>query len=499
MATIEKGLTRQEIIRELTRSPHGALEQYVPVGARAAREDPEFFAHLIAWNAQRGQIRDAKVALPVLALGAPAVAPEIDENALAHLALLSPRDLVRAIRFAKSAKTPGRGLAIRRLVERYLRVREERPIFWERSALQHRDSMRALYALFHVKPAPAANRILFGGERPAGSVWDVLSRLKDMSPTEAAGMILQKRIPFLVAVGALGARAKDPDVVMALIGRMSPAELVNNSKALERLGVKTNPALRAAYAEGVAKVAASKKVATLKTTRAAEALGDSKMAEQLRGAQEKQLDAIAVKGSWLVLGDKSSSMKVAIESARIVAATLARLVEGEVRLVFFDTSPRPVNVTGKDYDAILRETKLVNAGGATSIGVGLDWALKAGFEADGIAIVSDGAENTSPMFAETLARYREKIGKDVPVYLYQVPCDSPSAYGNDPRALAAGMARAGMALDVFDLTGGVDYYSLPNLAATMRANRYSLADEIMETPLLTLAEVFKDAREREAA
>lgn len=359
--------------------------------------------------------------------------------------------------------------------------------------------MRTLYALFHVKPAPSYNRILFGGERPAGSVWDVLPRLKDMSATEAAGTIITKRIPFLVAMGALGARAKDPDVVMALIGRMSPTELVTNTKMLERLGVKTNPALRAAYAEGLEKVAKSKKAPTFKTTRAAEALGDSKLAEGLRGAQEKQLDAIAVKGSWLVLGDKSASMKVAIESARIVAATLARLVEGEVRLVFFDTSPRAVDVTGKDYDAILAATKLVTAGGGTSIGCGLDWALRSGFEADGIAVVSDGAENTPPMFAQTLARYREKVGKDVPAYLYKVPCHQPSPYGNNPDALEAGMRAAGLALDVFDLTDGVDYYSLPNLAVTMRANRYSLADEIMETPLLTLRKVFETEPVREAA
>lgn len=495
----EKGLTRQEIIRELTRSPHGELSAYVPTGARAAREDPEFLAHLIAWNAKHGQVRDSKVALPVVTLAGPEVAPEIDENALAHLASLSPRDLVRAIRFGKEIKTPGRGLAIRRLVERYLRAREARWPFWERSALQHRESMRTLYALFHVKPAPECNRILFGGHRPAGSVWEAVANLKTMAPTEAAGTILAKRIPFLVALGALGARAKDPDVVLALIGRMSPTELVTNSKMLERLGVKTNPALRAAYAEGIAKVAASKKAPTLKTTRAAEALGDSKIAEALRGAQEKQLDAKGIEGSWLVLGDKSQSMSVAIESARVVAATLARMVKGDVRLVFFDTSPRAIDATGKTYDALLAETRLLKASGGTSIGCGLDWALRAGFEADGIAIISDGAENTAPMFADTLVRYQEKVGKDVPVYLFQMPCHNPSPYGNDPKALAAGMARSGFALDVFDLTGGVDYYSLPNLAATMRANRYSLADEIMATPLLTLAGVFDDQREREAA
>lgn len=486
----EQGLTKQQIIRELTRSTHGNLAEYVPATKRAAAEDGEFLAHLIAWNEKHGQIRDAKVALPVASLAERRFAAELEDNSFAHIASLSPRDLVRALRFAKEIGTPERGLKLRRLVERYLRAREAHAGLWERAAVQHRESMRTLYALFHVKPSPMADLILFKGERPAGSIWDAIARLKDMSPVEAAGTILQKRIPYLVAIGALGAKAKEPELVLAMIERMSPAELVTNTKMLERLGVKSNPALRSAYEEGLKRVVASKKTSTLKTTRAAEALGDSKLGEKLRGVQEKQMDAIAIRGSWLVLGDKSASMQVAIESARIVAATLARLVEGETSLVFFDTSPRAVNVTGKEYDAILAETKLIRAGGGTSIGCGLDWALKNEVEVDGVAVVSDGAENTPPMFADVLRRYQEKHGKEVPVYLYWMPCHQPG-WSNDPGAMAAGMARAGLPLEVFDLRAGVDYYSLPNLAKTMRANRYSLVDEIMATPLLRTEDVLK--------
>jgi hypothetical protein len=51
------------------------------------------------------------------------------------------------------------------------------------------------------------------------------------------------------------------------------------------------------------------------------------------------------------------------------------------------------------------------------------------------------------------------------------------------------MQQSGLDMQVFDLTGGVDYYSLPNLIQTMRTNRYSLVDEIMSTKLLKLADV----------
>jgi hypothetical protein len=49
-------------------------------------------------------------------------------------------------------------------------------------------------------------------------------------------------------------------------------------------------------------------------------------------------------------------------------------------------------------------------------------------------------------------------------------------------------------MQTFDLRDGkTDYYSIPNLVQTMRSNQYSLVDEIMATPLLSLSEVLKDA------
>ena len=79
------------------------------------------------------------------------------------------------------------------------------------------------------------------------------------------------------------------------------------------------------------------------------------------------------------------------------------------------------------------------------------------------------------------------LGKSVPVYLYHLFGESD--------ALSQYMARSGHDLQRFEITGA-DYFSLPNLAMTMRANRYSLADEIMETPLLTLNGVFSDGAQR---
>jgi hypothetical protein len=482
---MEKGLTKNEILATLSKSPHGKLEEYVPIGVRAAKEEPEFLAHLVAWNQVRGQIRDSKVALPVISLSVP-THNDFVQNALAHIALLDPRNLIRAVRFSKQLKA--HTTAVRHLVYQYLTAREANWARWEKTAVQHRASLKELYALCRVKPSHMADAILFKGQRPRGSVFEAIHNLRSMSPSEAAGTIMERRIPFLIAKGALGERAKEPELVLALIDRMSPTELVTNSKLLEGLGIKTVPALRAAYEQALGKAATSKK-ATLKTTQAAEAIEDEGISQKLRDLQEKQIASLGgVDGNWLVLGDKSGSMSQAIEVSRMVSATLAKMVKGNVHLVFFDTTPRYTNVTGKTYEEIKELTKHVVAGGGTSIGCGLLAIVEKHLEVDGIAIVSDGGENTIPYFHGVYAAYSQATGRQVPVYLYRTAGDS--------NHFSTYMKNYGFDVQVFDMTGTVDYYSLPNMVQTMRTQRYSLVDEIMEQRLLTLEDVFAERKEK---
>jgi len=500
-APTEAGLTRNQMVQELARSTHGKLEAYVPTATRAAAEDPEFLGHLIAWNEKNGQVRDSKVALPVVYLAKRKEDDaELLDNALAHMALLDPRNLVRSIHFAHDLKTPGAGLKIRRMVERYLRAREANWAWWERTAVQHRGSLKTLYAMNHIKPNAMADLIVMKGKKPTGTVFEAISQLKTMSPLEAAGTIITRKIPFLIALGALGEKAKDENLVLALIERMTPTELVTNTKMLERMGVKDKPALRSAFEEGLKRAAASKK-ATLKTTRAAESIDDEKLKAKLEVLQEKQLETMGgVEGNWLVLGDKSGSMESCIETARHIAGLLAKMVKGQVHLVFFDVTPTYYPVTGKTYDEIKKTTARVGANGATSIGCGLMSMLDRGIEVDGIAIVSDAEENTNPLFSKTYKLYSERFGKQVPVYLYKVG-HSPAAlqqmrsvyglYANmGVDTLTPSMAADGFDMQTFQLGDDVDYYSLPNLVKTMRTQRYGLSDEVMATPLLTLDAVF---------
>lgn len=489
----EVGLTKNQMLSELTRSPHGKLAEYVPLGLKASAQDPEFYAHLIAWNRLKGQIRDSKVALPVIALKTAELPEEFVENALAHLAVLGPRELERALRFALEIRIPGQTRKLVRVVRQYLAAIEKYWPKWEAMTLQDRRTFANLYALAHAKRGDKAGDILFyqnngSAAHPAGTKFETVKQLSSMSSMEAAGAILENNIPFLIAQGALGKKVQDSELVLALIKRMTPSQLVTNTKMLERLGVKTNPALRGAFEEALEKASKSTKN-VLKTTRAAEQMGDEELKAKLSKLQERQIQKLGgVEGNWLVLGDKSGSMTQAIESAKLVAATLAKMVKGQVHLIFFNTvADRVFDVTGQTYEQIKKDTKWITADGGTSIGSGLQYCLDRKIEVDGIAIVSDGGENTAPYFNAVYGRYSQMIGKEVPVYLYQCSGDQPH--------LIKFMEQAKLDLQVLDIRSGVDFYSLPDLVQTMRTQRYGLAEEIMAVPLLSLNDVFKTQTE----
>jgi hypothetical protein len=314
----------------------------------------------------------------------------------------------------------------------------------------------------------------------------VIANLKNIPAKDAAEEIVTRKIPFLIAIGALGDKIKDPSVAIAIIERMSATELVTNTKLINSLGMKNNPAIRAAY-DAALKKASTSTSNLFKTTRAIESMDDEEAKEKLRGLQDKQIKASGgIEGNWLVIGDSSGSMAEAIEIAKQVASTIAATVKGKVYLIFADTTPTFYDVTGKSLDQIKKATKHVGAGGGTSLGCGVRYAIDAKLDVDGIAVISDGGENSPPMFAAEYMRLKDQLGNEPTVYLYQTSGDS--------NVLSKNMSMCGLDMQLFDLRGKVDFYALPNLVTSMRVSRYSLVDEIMGTPLLTLEEVFVDAK-----
>src|SRR5579863_8117144 len=147
---MEQGINRNQILNELSRSSHGKLAEYSPIISQACSVDPEFVAKLIAWDFINGQIKDSKLALPVLSLAHREFPDELVENSLAHLAMQPPRELLKAVRFSIENGAPSRRQkALEKTIRRYLGFKEKEPQKWNRLAARHRRSLKALYALTH--------------------------------------------------------------------------------------------------------------------------------------------------------------------------------------------------------------------------------------------------------------------------------------------------------------------------------------------------------------
>lgn len=485
--TQELSFDINELVAVLNKSPHRDLSEYIPIADKAMKNDPLFFHHFLAWNHIKGQIRDAKVALPVLGLTATRE-PELVSNSYGHLMALGPRELVRAVAFAKTlvkqhvaAKTWKAGLSWRgigRVAEAYIRRIEASPVRLERTVLQHRASIRKLYVDFHVKPSPLAAAMLGfklkGEELPeVGGALGALKLIPNMDPVEAAGTIMRYKIPFLVATSVMPQIKGNTSAIIAVIQSMSASDLVNSVKVLKHWGMDKDPAVRAAYAEALAK---SKGNANLfKAGKAAEMVEEEDVKEALAQIQERKLGAGSIDGNWLVLADMSSSMRTSIEVGRLVSATLARMVKGRVWLVFFNFKAYGREVTGKTLAEIKELTKLLNPHGFTSVGAGLEFANAQGLDFDGIALITDGGHNKPPAFSQEYRKTTARLKREVAVYYYRV--------NGDTDVITHELEAASIPFEKFPITGFVDEYSIGNLVQTMRVNRYSLYQEIMDTPL----------------
>ena len=511
MSTQELGLRRQDIIGKLNLSVHGDLQSYNAVIGAACKQDPEFLAHLIAYDFTNGQVKDTKVALPVITLASRDFPDELVENSLAHLMMQSPRDILKALKFSIASGTVARRQrALDKSIRSFLKNRESEPGKWGRMAVRHRRSLQSLYRLAHAPQPQWVSAALFGAEKlkgqdrvplayVPGSIFADIKNLSTMSPAQVAATIQKWHLSPLVVSGAMtGAKATQSDsgVVQATIGQMSDTEVVTRAASLEKKGLSRDAGLKEAFRSKVSKATKSKK-ATLKTSVAADEVEDDGLKAMLRELQERQIQSQkdsgrGIDGNWLVIVDRSQSQDIAIELGAHIGAAIAKFVTGKVWLVFCNTDVTVVEVTGLTLDDIKAKTKFIIAGGSTSYGIGLAWAIEKGLQLDGVAIVGDGGENSAPLFVNAHRVYKQKFDKELPTYLYQTYCAPNYALspGGNPRNFAKLMEDGGTPFTAYDLTKGTDYYAIPNLVQTMSASRFGVVEKIMACPLVTLDQVF---------
>lgn len=468
---------RLDILNSLLTTPHRELSQVSELHKTILGLDPIFYGHLAVWYQSNGDVRDHKeVFIGNLLMS------EHDAHRGAGFVLLQklpPYQVARVVDFVKTQKgsVPR---STRTAVERYLRERESNADHFDRAALRARKAMKHLYATLHIKPDERADAVLFKDNPPAGSLAFTLKQLaKAESAIEQAQMIVENKIPYTIAIGAV--KKLTPTVLVALINQMTPQEVINNLNSLKKRGALDHAEVKALVDEKIAEGAKSERVSAFKAMKAAEVAGvDEATAEQLgkvAGEQVKRKGRI--KKSTALFVDKSSSMTQAIEVGKQIASLISGVTEAELYVYAFDSMAYPIKTADETKSELAdweRSFSLIFPQGATSIGAPLEVMRIKKQAVEQIIIVTDEGENTSPYFDAVLPRYMEEL-KIIPnVIIVRV--------GQHSDQLEKSLRRINQPCETFTFEG--DYYSLPNLVPLLsRPSRIELLMEILEVPLPT--------------
>ena len=462
---------RIQILNSFLTTPHGKLADLAPLHTAALERDPLFYGHLAAWYAGRGEVRDHKVLFVAHLLTSEF--PELREAGWMLLQKLPPHMVAAALDHAKRVigKAPR---MLKSAVANYLRALESSTERFDRAALRGKQDLKHLYASLRIAPAPRAQRILFDEQPPPGSPLLALKQLaRSAEPAEQARLIVEQRIPYTIAAGAI--KTLTPSVLVALIEVMTPQEAINHLAALKRRGAFDHPEVKELIETKLKAAERDTRVSTLKATRAlANVALDEATEALLTEVTDKRVASIArITRPTALFVDKSSSMTQAIEVAKEVAA-LVSAVCTDFRVLAFDTEAFAVAAESTERSAWERTFRMVKADGATSIGAPLVKLAREHQYVEQVAIITDMGENTAPLFHDAYAQYARELGVGPNVTIVGVG-------GSDQRFLSR-LREQAIPLTVWEFSG--DYYSLPNLLPLLALpSRAELVEQVMAVPL----------------
>lgn len=514
--TAEQDL-RLEIFNTLLTTPHRELDQIRSTHQDMAEMDPLFYVRLAAWYAEHGDVRDhQEMFIITLALS------EFEGHrdvGLALLRQLPPYQVARVVDFihgksetrkvrvtpqqtrrkkarqrirqtaetqpakesAWEMQTVKTGLfrnvprSMKTEIKRYLTERETDPTWFDGSVLVARKSIKRLYALLHVKPNARAQQILFDDAPPTDSRLFAMRELaKAESSIEQAQAIIEHRIPYRVAATLV--RQMTPTVLLALIERMSPQEVINNMASLKKRGAMDNADLKSLIEQKLAAAKTDKRVSGLKATEAIKAAGVSdELRTQLEAVADSQVKAKGrIVRPTALLVDKSASMHEAIDLGKRIGAMISAICDSPLYVYAFDTMAYDVPRQGANMADWERAFKGIQAGGGTSCGAPLVAMTRKRQYVEQIILITDEGENSHPLFASALADYKSTLKTEPAVVIVRTPGGS--------RHVECHLKEQKVAVDVFQFGG--DYYSLPNLVPLLsRPSKLDLLLEIMDHPL----------------
>ncbi len=327
----------------------------------------------------------------------------------------------------------------------------------------------------HIAPGPRAQQILFDEMPPADSRLFALRELaRAENPIAQARAIIEHQIPYRVAATLV--RQMSPAVLLALIERMSPQELINNLASLRRRGALENADLKAMIE---AKLADAKQNARVSAYKARVAADAAKAAPELAAALDAVTDArVKARGRiqrpTALLLDKSGSMNVALEVGRQLGAMISAVCAADLFAYAFDTIAYPVTPRGSTVAEWEKALLGIHAGGGTSCGIALEWMAKKRQRVEQIVLVTDEGENTAPLFKDAYTAYTTALNVRPAVTIVKV--------GQATNLLEQNCKALGVPFNVFEFRG--DYYALPNVIPLLSMpSQADLLMEILNYPL----------------
>jgi hypothetical protein len=280
--------TRKQIIQSILTSPHGKLDELAKLHLTAFENDPDFYQHFACWYEDKGTIRDHKNLFAAKLLTSPYEFRNIgyDMRAVGKaLANQQPvRQFSRTIKTAKELFT-GAPRYLKSTVEMYLRQLEDSD-FLDIAIMLNKKPLKYLYASLHIKPCEYVQQCIFENNPPENSDTWAVKQLAQASPVQAAELITYYNIPYLVAVGAV--KQITPVVSISLINQMTPQQLLNNLKSIEKKGLLNDKDVKQLVEDKIESAKKDKRVATLKTDVVGKQV--KQFSKQLKEVRDKKVD-----------------------------------------------------------------------------------------------------------------------------------------------------------------------------------------------------------------
>jgi hypothetical protein len=450
---------------------HGDLPSFSGLHLQALEKDPLFYGHLARWYWETGSVRDHTELFTAHLLTSPFSAHR--DQGIVMMQTLRPYQVARIIRYCKEVlHYPTR--ALKTGVRFYLKRREAQPMWFDEHYMRDGKTMKYLYATLHIKPGDRAEKILFRDEIPPDSriaAFKKLSRLAG-NPAEQARLILAHRLPCQTSMGAI--RHFTPAVLYALTFVMTPPQLINNLKFLEKHNALQDPETRKVVEEKLRHGISESRVSDFKTLAALSRINaDGGMAEKLMEMTNSRLrnrGRITVPTALFI--DKSGSMQECIEIGKLLAATCSAITSSELFVYAFDGNAFEITSRGSDFASWEKAFSMIRADGCTSIGAPFKKMM--GKRVSQVLVISDGDENTRPLFREMLDLYEQESMQQCRVIFLKV---------QNSRITTFESSMKGKDFTVINFNG--DYYSLPNVVPMLcGGSGHDLVNDIMDMPLL---------------